>query len=108
MIRKGKFAMYDYGPWRNLKQYGHLDPPEFNLADIPKSLPLWIGYGGKDALADVTDVKHTLKELKCSPELLYLEDYGHIDFLLSVSAKQDVYDSMIKFFRSFGATSDSS
>ncbi|KAI3922399.1 hypothetical protein MKX01_006088 [Papaver californicum] len=104
--RVDDYLTYEPHP-SSTKNLNHLFQ-KFNLADIPKSLPLWIGYGGKDALADVTDVKHTLKELKCSPELFYLEDYGHIDFLLSVSAKQDVYDSMIKFFRSLGATSDSS
>ncbi|OVA02048.1 AB-hydrolase lipase domain [Macleaya cordata] len=107
MIRKGTFAMYDYGLWGNMKQYGHLKPPAFNLGSIPKSLPLWMGYGGNDALADVTDVEHTLKELKSKPELLYIDSYGHIDFLLSVRAKQDVYDSMIRFFRSLRKSNSS-
>lgn len=105
MIRRGTFAKYDYGMLKNLKKYGHFQPPTFDLKDIPESLPLWMGYGGNDALADVTDVKHTLKELSSKPELLYLENYGHIDFLLSVKAKKDVYDSMISFFRSWGKSS---
>ncbi|KAL3814276.1 hypothetical protein ACJIZ3_015544 [Penstemon smallii] len=100
MIRKGTFAMYDYGMWKNLKYYSHIKPPIFDLASIPSSLPIWMGYGGNDALADVADVQHTLKELPSKPDLLYLEDYGHIDFLLSVNAKEDVYDSMLAFFSS--------
>lgn len=104
MIRKGDFAMYDYGLWGNLKQYGHLRPPSFDLANIPKSLPLWMAYGGEDALADVTDVKHTIQELQAKPELLYLESYGHIDFILSVYAKNDVYDKLIEFFKSQGSS----
>lgn len=84
-----------------------MEPPAFDLSLIPKSLPLWMGYGDQDALADVTDVEHTLKELQSKPELLYLENYGHIDFLLSTYAKKDVYDSMIGFFRSLGKTSSS-
>lgn len=100
MIRKGTFKMYDYGLWKNLKLYGQTKPPEFDLSKIPRSLPIWMGYGGNDALADVTDLNHTLNELQCEPELLYLENYGHIDFLLSVRAKEDVYDHMIRFFRS--------
>ncbi|KAM7482460.1 hypothetical protein LguiB_007043 [Lonicera macranthoides] len=101
MIRKGTFAKYDYGILKNLKEYGQLKPPKFDLSHIPKSLPLWMGYGGNDALADVADVEHTLEELESKPELLYIEDYGHIDFLLSVKAKEDVYDNMVEFFRSF-------
>ncbi|KAJ9705145.1 hypothetical protein PVL29_003276 [Vitis rotundifolia] len=105
MIRAGTFAKYDYGIWKNLKRYGQVNPPRFDLNSIPKSLPIWMGYGGSDALADLTDFNHTLTELPSEPELLYLENYGHIDFLLSVNAKEDVYDNMIKFFRSRGKSS---
>ncbi|KAK6775867.1 hypothetical protein RDI58_026868 [Solanum bulbocastanum] len=100
MIRKGSFAMYDYGMWKNLMRYNQPKPPVFDISQIPTSLPLWMGYGGNDALADVIDVQHTLKELKSKPELLYIEEYGHIDFLLSTRAKTDVYDDMIRFFNS--------
>ena len=105
VIRAGTFAKYDYGIWRNLKHYGQVNPPRFDLNSIPKSLPIWMGYGGSDALADLTDFNHTLTELPSEPELLYLENYGHIDFLLSVNAKDDVYDNMIRFFRSQGKSS---
>ncbi|KAI3445934.1 hypothetical protein Pfo_002599 [Paulownia fortunei] len=105
MIRKGTFAMYDYGMWKNLKYYSQLKPPVFDLSSIPSSLPIWLGYGGNDALADVSDVQHTLKELPSKPDLLYLENYGHIDFLLSVKSKGDVYDSMLAFFSSLSTSS---
>ena len=100
VIRKGTFARYDYGLWGNLKRYGKLKPPAFNLADIPESLPLWMAYGGKDALADPTDVKRTIKGLKSKPVLLYNDSYGHIDFIMSVNAKEDVYVDLLRFFRS--------
>lgn len=100
MIRKGSFAMYDYGMWKNLMRYNQPKPPVFDISQIPTALPLWMGYGGNDALADVIDVQHTLKGLKSKPDLLYIEEYGHIDFLLSTRAKADVYDDMIRFFNS--------
>ncbi|KAL6347076.1 hypothetical protein AAG906_012327 [Vitis piasezkii] len=65
MIRAGTFAKYDYGIWRNLKHYGQVNPPRFDLNSIPKSLPIWMGYGGSDALADLTDFNHTLTS--CHP-----------------------------------------
>ncbi|XP_073126280.1 triacylglycerol lipase 1 [Henckelia pumila] len=107
MIRKGTFAMYDYGMWKNMMQYSQIRPPVFDLSSIPNSLPIWMGYGGNDALADVADVQHTLKELKSKPNVLYLENYGHIDFLLSTKSKRDVYDSMVSFFSSLGTFSSS-
>lgn len=108
MIRKGTFARYDYGTLKNLVQYGQLKPPAFDLSKIPKSLPMWMAHGGNDALGDVIDVQHTLKELKSKPNVLFLEDYGHIDFLLSTRGYQDLYDNMINFFRSCGSGTSTS
>ncbi|KAF5448210.1 hypothetical protein F2P56_028766 [Juglans regia] len=105
MIRKGTFSKYDYGFFKNLKLYGQSKPPVFDLGHIPDSLSLWMAYGGNDDLADVMDVQHTLKELRSKPELFYLENYGHVDFILSIDAKKDLYDHIIKFFRSRGKSS---
>lgn len=77
----------------------------FDLSLVPESLPLWMAYGGNDALADVIDVQRTMSELTCKKEVLYLDDYGHVDFLLSVNAKEDVYGHMIEFFSSWGKSS---
>ncbi|PKA49876.1 Triacylglycerol lipase 1 [Apostasia shenzhenica] len=100
MIRKGTFAKYDYGWWGNLKHYHRLSPPAFDLADIPESLPLWMGYGGNDALADVTDINRTINELRSKPQLLFINSYGHIDFILSPNAKDDVYGDLMRFLGS--------
>ncbi|XP_047983051.1 triacylglycerol lipase 1 isoform X2 [Salvia hispanica] len=105
MIREGTFAMYDYGVWKNLMYYKQRKPPAFDVSSIPSSLPIWMGYGGNDALADAADVQRTIKELVSKPELLYLENYGHIDFLLSTRGKEDVYDSMLSFFSSLAKSS---
>eukprot|EP00256_Glycine_max_P059659 XP_014628270.1 triacylglycerol lipase 1 isoform X2 [Glycine max] len=102
VIRKGTYSKYDYGKLKNLIEYGKFNPPKFDLSRIPKSLPLWMAYGGNDALADITDFQHTLKELPSTPEVVYLENYGHVDFILSLQAKQDLYDPMISFFKSSG------
>ncbi|XP_076931880.1 triacylglycerol lipase 1-like [Bidens hawaiensis] len=102
MIRKGTFAKYDYGTLKNLLQYGQLKPPAFDLSQIPESLPVWMAYGGNDALGDAVDVHHTIKELRLTPSVLFLEDYGHVDFLLSTRGYDDLYCKMISFFRSCG------
>lgn len=107
MIRQGTFSQYDYGFFKNLRLYGQRKPPAFDLTRIPKSLPLWMSYGGNDALADVIDVQHTLNELQSTPELVYLENYGHMDFILSINGKEDLYKSLIGFFRSGGKSSSS-
>lgn len=101
MIRKGTFAKYDYGFWKNLKKYRSLHPPSYDLGSIPKSLSLWMGYGGRDALADDVDLRRTISELPVQPQLLYLDLYGHIDFLIGTDAKSDVYGELIRFLLSF-------
>ncbi|KAJ3693313.1 hypothetical protein LUZ60_008793 [Juncus effusus] len=100
MIRKGTFAKYDYGILKNLKKYGQIDPPSFDLQNIPSSFPLWMGYGGLDELADIIDLNRTLSELKTEPELLYVENYGHIDFIMSTKASDDIYVDLNRFLKS--------
>lgn len=102
VIRKGSFSMFDYGIIKNMKVYGQFKPPIFDLTCIPKTLPLWMAYGGNDALSDITDIKQTLSELQSKPELVYLENYGHVDFIVGLNAKEEIYSHMIGFFRSFG------
>nr|GFB32952.1 triacylglycerol lipase 1 [Tanacetum cinerariifolium] len=107
VIRKGTFARYDYGTLKNILNYGQTKPPKFDLSKIPESLPIWMAHGGNDALGDVIDVQHTLKELKSKPKVLFLEEYGHVDFLLSTRAFEDMYDNMITFFGSCKMSSSS-
>ncbi|KVH93328.1 Alpha/beta hydrolase fold-1 [Cynara cardunculus var. scolymus] len=107
MIRKGTFARYDYGSLKNVLQYGQTKPPSFDLGQIPESLPIWMAHGGNDALGDVIDVHHTLSELPSKPNVLFLENYGHIDFLLSTRAYEDLYGNMIRFFKSCGMSRSS-
>lgn len=106
MVRRGTFAKYDYGLLGNIEHYLSLSPPAYDLSLIPSSLPLWMAWGGNDALADPADVARTIKELQRPPEVVVeLPEYGHIDFVLSIQAKADLYDSMISFFRSHAARS---
>lgn len=95
--------MYDYGSEdENKEHYGQSDPPSYIMKNIPKELPLFLGYGGQDMLADVNDVKALLNDLKDhdNGELVevYSEEYAHADFVLGVNASQVVYDPMISFF----------
>ncbi|MBA0653230.1 hypothetical protein Goklo_020428 [Gossypium klotzschianum] len=103
MIRTGTIAMYDYGSEdENKEHYGQSDPPAYNMKNIPTELPLFLGYGGQDMLADANDVKALLNDLKDydNGELVevYSEEYAHADFVLGVNASKVVYDPMISFF----------
>ncbi|XP_047306182.1 triacylglycerol lipase 2-like [Impatiens glandulifera] len=103
MIRGGKIAMFDYGSDKeNLKHYGQTNPPEYNMSRIPNDIPLYLSYGGQDALSDVNDVQTLLASLENhEPDKLvtqYQDDYAHADFVFGVNAKEVVYDPVVAFF----------
>ncbi|KAK7306667.1 hypothetical protein VNO77_44619 [Canavalia gladiata] len=87
VIRSGQVRKYDHGP-QNVLHYGQLIPPIYDITKIPTEFPLFIGYGGQDALSDVNDVHVLLNDLKDHNEkklvVLFKEDYGHLDFIMSV------------------------
>ncbi|XP_018504875.2 triacylglycerol lipase 2 isoform X2 [Pyrus x bretschneideri] len=102
MIRDGTVAMFDYKD-ENMQHYGQPNPPVYSMTSIPDELPLFLSYGGADALSDIKDVKLLLKSLKNHDGdklvLQYLDDYAHLDFVMGETAKQDVYDPLMAFLR---------
>ncbi|KAG8387059.1 hypothetical protein BUALT_Bualt03G0213900 [Buddleja alternifolia] len=94
MIREGTINMYDYGDENeNNKHYGQATPPSYDMTNIPTDVPLFLAYGGADALSVSQDVKLLLDSLhdhegdKLVVE--YREDYAHADYVMSVNAKQN-------------------
>lgn len=103
-VRDGVVAKYNYGRLDyNLKHYGQAIPPIYNLSNIPHDLPLFLSYGGQDALSDVIDVKHLLDDLKSHDvdklSVQFIKDYAHVDFIMGVNAKDVVYNQVVKFFK---------
>lgn len=83
--------------------YGEVYPPAYNLSNIPHDLPLFLSYGGQDALSDTRDVGLLLDVLKFHDvdklTVQFIKDYGHADFILGVNAKDIVYKSVVSFFQ---------
>lgn len=96
--------MYDYGDaGQNMEHYGQATPPLYNMSSIPNDLPLFLSYGGADALSDVRDVKLLLDSFKDHDGdklvIQYREDYAHMDFVMGENAKEVVYDPLMAFLR---------
>lgn len=105
MIREGSIAMFDYkNEDENMKHYGQPSPPVYDMSRIPSDLPLFLSYGGADALSDVQDVKLLLNSLQNhnGDKIIvnFRDDYAHADFVMGESAKQDVYDPLLSFLNS--------
>ncbi|KAF3791978.1 Triacylglycerol lipase 2 [Nymphaea thermarum] len=106
MVRSGKLSMYDYGNGSaNLKNYGVVEPPAYDLSNIPADLPLFLGYGGMDAISDVEDVERLIDELKIFHQegkltCQLFDDYAHADFVMATDAKERLHRPLIEFFNS--------
>ncbi|XP_059282744.1 triacylglycerol lipase 2-like [Lycium ferocissimum] len=104
-VRDGILSKYDYGSNYNLAHYGEAKPPKYNLANIPRDLPLFLSYGGQDALSDGKDVETLLDYLKFHDvdklHVQYIKNYAHADFIMGITAKDLVYNQIISFFRNY-------
>lgn len=84
--------------------YGSLRPPVYNLSNIPRNFPLFLSNGGMDGLSYVHDLQRLLDDLKFHDvdklSVQFIEDYGHADFIMGVSAKHIVYSAVVYFFKS--------
>ncbi|EEF50924.1 triacylglycerol lipase 2 precursor [Ricinus communis] len=102
-VRDGVLEKYNYGnPEYNMMHYGEATPPIYNLSNIPRSLPIFMSYGGQDALSDVRDVQQLLDSFKYHDvdklTVQYIKDYGHADFIMGVNAKDIVFNQVYSFF----------
>ncbi|CAK9219598.1 unnamed protein product [Sphagnum troendelagicum] len=99
MVRSGLFSFYDYGTEGNLKVYNQTKPPLYNLATIPKELPLFLISGGNDPLADPEDVEKLQSDLLGDVTALQIANYSHGDLLVSYRANIDVNAPILAYFR---------
>ncbi|XP_062151613.1 triacylglycerol lipase 2-like isoform X1 [Alnus glutinosa] len=102
-VRDGVVAKYNYGWPVNVMHYGEARPPVYKLSNIPHDLPLFVSYGGQDALSDVRDVMLLLDNFKFHDEdklsVQFIKDYAHADFIMGVNAKDVVYNQVVAFFK---------
>ncbi|XP_022154145.1 triacylglycerol lipase 2 [Momordica charantia] len=102
IARHGVLAKYNYGKIFNLFHYKELRPPIYNLSNIPHDVPIFISYGGRDALSDVPDVTHLLDHFKLHDvdkfSVQFIDRYAHADFIMGVDAHDVVYSSLVAFF----------
>ncbi|XP_004513191.1 triacylglycerol lipase 2 isoform X2 [Cicer arietinum] len=103
IVRRGVLAKFNYvRPDYNIMHYGEIFPPIYNLSNIPHDLPLFISYGGQDALSDVPDVENLLDMLKFHDvdkiSVQFVKDYAHADYVMGFNAKDIVYNFVLSFF----------
>ncbi|MCD9645630.1 hypothetical protein HAX54_034673 [Datura stramonium] len=103
-VRDGILRKYDYGITKyNLAHYGEAKPPQYNLGNIPRDLPLLHNNRGQDALSNSKDVETLLDYLKFynvgKLHVQYVKDYAHGDFIIVTTTKDIVFNQIVTFFR---------
>ena len=91
-----RFGMYDYGPAGNLKQYGQIVPPFYNLANI-KLPTIILVRGGTDFLSTPEDQQILMHQLGVRPFLdIDLPQYNHVDFFVHKPALFEVNIPLVR------------
>jgi len=102
MVRDNNFCYYDFlSRHENEKHYGQADPPCYDLSQM--TAPVAIFSGGKDKLADPTDVSRLIDELnpnviKYSTQIGY---YEHMDFVWGLDAAIQLYPQVISLLQQY-------
>uniref|UniRef100_A0A1L8DPY2 Lipase n=2 Tax=Nyssomyia neivai TaxID=330878 RepID=A0A1L8DPY2_9DIPT len=95
-VKSGNFAQYDHGTVGNLKRYGSINPPSYELSKV--TAPVTIYYAQNDWLSSIEDVEHLAQKLPnvSGKFLISAPKFSHYDFLWGTDVKQQVYDKVMK------------
>ncbi|KAK6637680.1 hypothetical protein RUM44_008102 [Polyplax serrata] len=90
-----KFRAFDYGTPRNLKIYGSIEPPQFNLSKV--QVPTYLYYGPNDFFVSERDLFKLAKELPNfmgSYKVPYPK-FNHVDYIFARNANDLLYPHII-------------
>ncbi|KAL7643602.1 UNVERIFIED_CONTAM: hypothetical protein RMT77_005585 [Armadillidium vulgare] len=90
-----KFRYYDFGPELNMKRYGQITPPDYDISKVTS--PVFLFWAKNDYLADPQDVEFLTKNLVNIRFMSPVEDkkFNHLDFLWAKNAEKLVYQPII-------------
>lgn len=95
-MRNGKFHLFDYGKRENVKRYGQVEPPNYNLTKI--TTPIVLYWSDSDAISSPLDIAMLILQLP-SVVLDYNipdEKFNHIDYFHATDADRLVHDKVIE------------
>lgn len=90
LINSGRFAMFDYGPRKNMALYGRKVPLSYRLNKI--KLPLHLVASDDDWLATVPNVMNLYSRLPNSTlQIIRDKDFSHTDFIWGPHSPQFLF-----------------
>ncbi|XP_056648775.1 lipase 3-like [Diorhabda sublineata] len=97
-ISSGHFRQYDFGVIENLRKYGAMQPPDYDLSKV--SAPVFLFFSYNDWLAGVEDVERLSHELGNLQGKFSIAEtsFNHLDFTYGDHAKKYVYNEVVSIF----------
>ncbi|RUS75482.1 hypothetical protein EGW08_016750, partial [Elysia chlorotica] len=77
-VKSGQFQRFDFGEHKNLITYGQKTPPLYDVSKV--KVPVAIFRGGRDWLADTTDVDWLMSQLNVTDDI-NVPFYEHLDMI---------------------------
>lgn len=101
LYKSGKFVNFDEGWFTNLRNYGTIKPPAYNLSAI--NTPIFLHYADNDWLSTPEDVRRLSKELRTAvgKYRVPLAKFNHLDFVFAKDAKKLIYDRLMNIMAWF-------
>lgn len=96
-----RYQKFDYGPTENLRRYGSVDPPAYNVSQDLGYNYLYLISGGTDNLAPISSVNQVVDSLLHKPdEHNFIPNYSHLDLVAGVDNEQLVNIPLLNFLSS--------
>ncbi|XP_023309798.1 lipase 3-like [Anoplophora glabripennis] len=95
-VKSGKFQHFDYGPEGNSRNYGTLNPSEYNLTAV--TAPVALYYAQNDRFVGVKDIQLITSKLPqvVKSYLVPYEKFNHGDFLFANDVKKLIYNELLR------------
>ncbi|XP_058794543.1 uncharacterized protein LOC131666151 [Phymastichus coffea] len=101
LIKSGYFRKYDYGLFGNLKQYGKISPPSYNLNNL--RAPIALHYSLNDWLSHAKDVEKLYSGLPNPIGKFRVPDdkFTHLDYIWGKDANTLLYLKIMSLMKRY-------
>ncbi|CAH2056961.1 unnamed protein product, partial [Iphiclides podalirius] len=99
LVTNGTFRKFNYGDEENVRRYGTILPPTYNVSAV--TVPTIVMYGKSDSLVDSRDIKWLVDRLPNLIECVEVNDprWNHLDFAYSRHIRRTIFSTIDQFLR---------